>query len=152
MGHSFGGGTVLAAASVDVRFTAVVALDPWLMPLGAQFSTPQAPTLYYEGGGFMKDPEMFGAIQKFYDRSGSDSFFVTLLRARHRNFSDAPWFGSPILNRLMGMVDAPADYPGCMDTINTHVLLYLKHHLSLEDVDMRELLEDPGIVVHSRSG
>lgn len=45
MGHSFGGGTALLAASKDDRLTGCIALDPWMFPVAEEHFELTKPVL-----------------------------------------------------------------------------------------------------------
>ena len=69
-GHSFGGATAITAGSRDTLISAVTALDPWALPLGAPLiarGLPRTPTLALLGEGFAIWPENATALRLMLD-------------------------------------------------------------------------------------
>jgi pimeloyl-ACP methyl ester carboxylesterase len=61
VGHSFGGAAAVMLAQMDPRVTSVVALDPWMWPLGRESSLLgcPCPLLVFEAPEFMWNRDIF---------------------------------------------------------------------------------------------
>ena len=61
IGHSFGGAAAVMLAQMDPRITSVVALDPWMWPLGRESATMgcPCPLLIFEAPEFMWNRDIF---------------------------------------------------------------------------------------------
>jgi pimeloyl-ACP methyl ester carboxylesterase len=61
IGHSFGGAAAVMLAQMDPRITSVVALDPWMWPLGRETAMAgcPCPLLVFEAPEFMWNRDIF---------------------------------------------------------------------------------------------
>ena len=101
-GHSFGAATALLAAQADDRFRAVVALDPWRLPLAdaALARGWQVPVLLSRSVEFLTGAEaapLQQLVQAARQRAHPQSVLYTLAGSGHKHFCDVQAY-SPVLN------------------------------------------------------
>eukprot|EP01134_Creolimax_fragrantissima_P002611 CFRG2611T1 len=150
-GHSFGGGTCVAAASLDTRFKRVIALDPWLDPVPSEaFDVkPTAKTLVISAGlGSLSSSEYWtrnlGKIERMASAVGritsADNvdrtkrlidarvLWVSMKGATHVDFSDAAFFVPQWLYSMYSYIDihrAGLNPIVIMERVNTATYAYI---------------------------
>lgn len=108
MGHSYGGGTIVQAESMLAgrQVKALVALDPWLVPVKEELLSrgAQLPTLSIENEDFTRDAAIAAANQRFWECSSPSSLIrLNLKHGHHLHQCDLSF----ILGSTLGLVNQP---------------------------------------------
>jgi len=99
LGHSFGGGTALLAASRDDRFKAVLAVDPWMFPVSELKFSVDKPVLMVNTEHFVHKNNVAKVREVCKDLDAR-----VIEGAVHLVHTDAPLlFSCNILKRAIGM-------------------------------------------------
>ena len=104
MGHSFGGSTVLLASSLDTRVKAVLALDPWMLPLAKQKFTIDKPTQVVNTVQFVNKNNL--RVIEEASKNNNDIKYEVYLNGVHLSVTDIPCvFTQTPLRMGLGFMD-----------------------------------------------
>lgn len=118
IGHSFGGATVMAAASYEQklreekglksRVKCVVSHDQWMLPVHSKIKnlSLRTPVLITISEGFKKWDSNYQALRSLYHSldKQSNSLMCYIRGTKHSNFSDVGLYGPAWLLKKMGQV------------------------------------------------
>jgi platelet-activating factor acetylhydrolase len=104
-GHSKGAATCLYSACYEKRFSSLMLMDPWMMPLGERFYADwrrHIPTVIVNADTFHWE-ENLNSMHQFALKNGRQHTKLTFLeKTRHNDFSDLPVY-FPFITKLMNM-------------------------------------------------
>nr|XP_039250801.1 platelet-activating factor acetylhydrolase-like [Styela clava] len=135
IGHSFGGGTTIAALEKESRIKVSVAMDAWLYPLEQKYyKIPiNKPLLYINADGYIDKKEVLRMRRLDADVTGIDAErkMVTLRGAVHMTYTDMGFFPRiSCIAKMIGM-RGPTD-PEITNEMNLKLLLgFIGKHLDL---------------------
>ena len=127
LGHSFGGSSVLLAASEDPRVKAVLALDPWMFPLSRHKFTIRTPTEVINTEKFLNDNN----LQVIKNAAIDDTVvkFRVMGSGVHLSATDVPAvFLSQAIRRGLGFMDK-VEPEQVMEETNQLVLRWLQKNI-----------------------
>ncbi|KDO24842.1 hypothetical protein SPRG_09675 [Saprolegnia parasitica CBS 223.65] len=130
VGHSFGGATVVTAATRDTRVKAIVAMDVWMAPLDKDvvLNGPRLPVLHLISEQWVNWTTHMETLSKnVSSATHPDTQLYAIKDSRHNNFSDLGLFSPKIsqLARAAGKIDVTY----VLEVIADVTGAYLKPHL-----------------------
>ena len=104
LGHSFGGSSVILAASQDPRVKTVLTLDPWMFPASEQKFSITAPTTVINSGKFLNENNV-----NVIKRAANDESIVkfrVMKSGVHLSPTDVPCiFPQLLIRKGLGLMD-----------------------------------------------
>jgi len=95
-GHSFGGATSILAAAQDPRFSAVIALDGWMVPVPPETIEAglDVPMLYMGQPEWKGTPLNYENLDSLISNSAGFTKKLLISETKHMDYSDAPQFSN----------------------------------------------------------
>ena len=95
-GHSFGGATSILAAAQDPRFSAVIALDGWMVPVPPETIEAglNVPMLYMGQPQWEGTPLNYENLDSLISNSAGFTKKLLISETKHMDYSDAPQFSN----------------------------------------------------------
>ena len=95
-GHSFGGATSILAAAQDPRFSAVIALDGWMVPVPPKTIEAglNVPMLYMGQPQWKGTPLNYENLDSLISNSAGFTKKLLISETKHMDYSDAPQFSN----------------------------------------------------------
>ena len=95
-GHSFGGATSILAAAQDPRFSAVIALDGWMVPVPPETIEAglNVPMLYMGQPQWKGTPLNYENLDSLISNSAGFTKKLLISETKHMDYSDAPQFSN----------------------------------------------------------
>tara|TARA_B100000676_G_C18076829_1_gene848206 strand:+ start:2123 stop:3307 length:1185 start_codon:yes stop_codon:yes gene_type:complete len=140
-GHSFGGGTSLAATILDSRIKSCLSLDGWYAPVHPDVYNRGISTPFLHLGQVEWSTDInYNILDEILESKSEDiAYKLTLDGAHHYDFTD-----SPHLSNLSSSLKLSSDLDSeeILDVTNTTVLGFFDEHLKLKETDWIQNLKN----------
>lgn len=130
MGHSMGGATALMSAAAELRFKAVVGLDPWMYPIKDEpLDLISQPVLFIntetlsKGANKTKMAELMTGEGKQENDPGQWRQSVTINGSKHLQQSDVPYIFGWLALLLSGNLSRESANPFVVQDLSSYLSL-----------------------------